>query len=253
MYAVERQTWILERTRKAGRIEVSATCSELDVAPETIRRDLNELERQGLLRRVHGGAVPVERVGFEGELSSRASVHLDEKQRIAEVGLGLIGNAESIYLDDGSTVQVLAEGLFPTRPLTVVTNALPTASLLVGRPNVDVFVLGGRVRERTVASLEHWALRMLDDLVIDLAIVGANGVSRTRGLTCPDPAVASVKAAALQASRRALLLVDHTKLGVESFCRFGDVSAMEAVITDRAASAQQVRDIHEEGVEVMLA
>lgn len=155
MYAVERREWLIERARAAGRLEVGATCEELDVAPETVRRDLNELERQGLVRRVHGGAVPIERLGFEGQLRRRVETNHDEKARIATAARGLLHNAESVYLDEGSTVQLLADSLAPTRPLTVVTNALPVATLLADRPNLTVLLLGGRVRGRTLATLEH--------------------------------------------------------------------------------------------------
>lgn len=253
MYAVERHEWLIERARAAGRLEVGATCEELDVAPETVRRDLNELERQGLLRRVHGGAVPIERLGFEGQLRRRVETNHHEKARIATAACGLLHNAESVYLDEGSTVQLLAECLAPARPLTVVTNALPVATLLADRANVTVLLLGGRVRGRTLGTLEHWATRMLSDLVVDLAFLGANGVSVARGLTCPDPAVAAVKAAACAAARRRVLLCDHTKLGVDSFCRFAEVSDLEALICDRGARAEHVRELHQAGVGVMLA
>lgn len=252
MYAVERQAWIVKHTRSSGRVEVSSVCDELEVAPETIRRDLKELERQGLVRRVHGGAVPVDRLGFEEKLARRSATNHDEKVRIADAALELLHNAESVYFDDGSTVQVLAERLYPTRPLTVVTNALPTASLLAGRPNVEVIVLGGRLRSRTTAALGHWATQMLADLVIDLAVLGANGVSK-RGLTCPDPAVAAVKSAACAAANRRVLLADHSKLGAESFCRFADLADLDWAVTDRAAPSERVQEIHDAGVEVLLA
>lgn len=94
---------------------------------------------------------------------------------------------------------------------------------------------------------------MLADLVVDLAFLGANGVSVSRGLTCPDPSVAAVKAAACTAARRRVLLCDHTKLGVDSFCRFAGVSDLEALVCDRGARAEHVRELHQAGVGVMLA
>lgn len=253
VYAIQRQAWLVDRARTDGRVEVASTCVELSVAPETIRRDLNELERQGLLRRVHGGAVPIERLGFEGNIKRRAARNHAEKARIAQAAMRLVRNADSIYLDEGSTVQLFAEALQVERPLTVVTNSLLTASVLVARPHVTVLLLGGRVRSKTLGTLDHWATGMLADLVLDLAVMGANGVSPERGLTCPGPAVAAVKSAACAAARRRILLADRTKLGADSFVRYAQLRDFEAVVTDRAAEAARVRALRDAGVEVILA
>jgi DeoR family transcriptional regulator, fructose operon transcriptional repressor len=232
MFPEERRQWLVSRARTAGRLDVAAVSDELNVAVETIRRDLNLLEGHGLLRRVHGGAIPVERVGFEGALAARAGAMRDEKLRLAKAAADLIDDAESIYLDEGSTVQVLADLLPVDRPLTVVTNALPTAVALAARPNVSLYVLGGRVRNHTLGAVDHWATRMLGDLLIDLAFLGTNGISVERGLTTPDPAVAAVKATAVAAARRSVLVADSTKFGVDSFCRFAGVRDLEAIVTD---------------------
>ncbi|MBA2316566.1 MAG: DeoR/GlpR transcriptional regulator [Euzebyales bacterium] len=253
MYAVERRHWIVRHSRAAGRVEVAGVCEELGVAPETVRRDLTALERQGLVRRVHGGAIPVERLGFEGELERRADARRDEKARIASAALVMLENAESVFLDEGSTVQALAEQLHPERPLTVVTAALPTACLLAQRPNVTVLALGGRVRGHTLGVVDHWAVGMLADLVLDLAVTGTNGISLEHGLTCPDTTVAAVKSAGIAASRRTILLTDHTKFGVDSFCRFAGLRDLEAVVSDRAAPERYVRQLRSQGVEVVQA
>jgi DeoR family transcriptional regulator, fructose operon transcriptional repressor len=253
LYAIQRHTWLVERARADGRVEVARTSAELAVAPETIRRDLNELERQGLLRRVHGGAVPVERLGFEGNIRRRAARNHPEKERIARAAVGLLRNADSVYFDEGSTVQLFADALQVEHPLTAVTNSILTAAVLAGRRNVTVILLGGRVRPRTLGTLGHWAIGTLSDLVIDVAIMGANGVSTERGLTCPGADVAAIKQAACESARRRVLLADHTKLGAESFCRFARLRDIEALVTDKGAEARHVRAIRGAGVDVVLA
>ena len=252
VYAIQRQAWLVDRARAEGRVEVASTCDELGVAPETIRRDLNELERQGLLRRVHGGAVPPDRMSFERDVEQRAARNRAEKARIARAALGLLRNAESIYLDEGSTVQLLAEALQPERALTVVTNSLSAGRVLAGRAHVQVIMLGGRVRSKTLATVEHWATRMLEDLVLDLVVLGTGGVSVERGLTCADPSVAAVKHAACAAASRRILLADHTKLGADSFCRFAAVGELEALVTDAAAAPAQLEAIRAAGVDVVV-
>lgn len=253
MFAEERRQLLVARARSDGRIDVAAISEELDMAPETIRRDLNVLESHGLLRRTHGGAVPVERFGFEGALATRAVTMREEKARIAKAAVTLLEDAESIYLDEGSTIQVLAEALPPDRQLTVVTNALPTAVALGGWANINLLLLGGRVRSQTLGAIDHWATGMLADLVIDLAFLGTNGVSMEHGLTTPDPAVAAVKSTAVTAARRRVLVADHTKFGVNSFCRFARVRDLEAIVTDTGlpdeeAEAYRARQIRVESV-----
>ena len=252
MYAVERQQWLVERAREVGRLDVNEVAAKLDVARETVRRDLHILERQGLVRRVHGGAIPVERLGFEGPLEARRVDRSEVKARIADHAVALVGSAESVYIDEGSTCQAFAESFLPLRPVTVVTNALPVAMLLSARPQVSVIMLGGKVRARTLGTIDHWALRMLQDLVIDLAFVGTNGITLDRGLTCPDAAVAAVKSTVLAQSRQTILLCDGAKFGVDSSYRFADVHGLDGIVTDRSAGDGTLRRLRHTGVEVVV-
>src|SRR5688572_27668272 len=146
MFAEQRQQRIVEQARQAGRVDVVELAAELSVTSETVRRDLTALERQGVLRRVHGGAIPIERLGFEPGLAARDSVMTAEKDRIAKAAIAELPDEGAILLDAGSTTARLAEQLPMDRALTVVTNALPLALSLATRPNITVLVLGGRVR-----------------------------------------------------------------------------------------------------------
>lgn len=252
MYAVERQRWLVDHARDAGRLDVNQAADSLGVARETVRRDLGLLERNGLVRRVHGGAIPIDRLGFEGPLHARTTERREAKHKIAKHALGLVGAAESVYIDEGSTCQVLADFLTPTRPLTVVTNALPVATVMAAKPEVSVMVLGGRVRSATLGTTEHWALRMLEDLVIDLAFLGTNGITVDHGLTAPDSTVAAVKTQALAQSRAAVLLCDGAKFGADSSYRFARADQLRAVVTDRSAPSRLLRRLRETGPEVVV-
>ncbi|OLB66956.1 MAG: transcriptional regulator [Actinobacteria bacterium 13_2_20CM_2_72_6] len=150
---------------------------------------------------------------------------------------GLIRRTHGI--DEGFTPQLIAEALPTDRPLTVVTASLPTAAVLAAAPSCTVLMLGGRVRGRTLATVDHWATRMLAGFVLDLAFVGANGISREHGLTTPDPAVADVKAQVVQVARRLVFAGVHTKFGASSFCRFAEVADLETIITDTALPATE--------------
>lgn len=227
----ERQQQILSRARTDGRVEVGSLALELAVAPETVRRDLRMLVDRGVLQRVHGGAVPVESAGFETSLSERVSSHVSEKRRIAVAAAQRLHGAETVYIDEGVTPQFVAEELREAGPLTVVTSSLMAAGALADYPAITVLLLGGRMRGRTMATVDHWALRMLRELVIDLAYIGANGISREHGLTTPDPAVAAVKGEVVARARRRIFIGVHTKFGASSFCRFAELSDFEALVT----------------------
>ncbi|MEY9847895.1 DeoR/GlpR family DNA-binding transcription regulator [Streptacidiphilus sp. MAP5-3] len=241
MQAEERKHRILVLARQEGRIDVAKVAADLGVAPETIRRDLGELQRRGLVRRTHGGAYPVESAGFETGLAQRVNRNVENKQRIATEAVKLLGDAETVFVDEGYTPQILA-GLLPVdRPLTVVTASLTTAAAVADSPDLTVLLLGGRVRARTLATVGSWACSMLDGFVVDLAYLGSNGISREHGLTTPDPVVADVKAKAIEVSRRRVFMGDHSKFGVSSFCRFAQVGEFEAIVTDTGLSIAEAR------------
>lgn len=240
MQADERQRTILALARDSGRIEVTAVAEKLQVAAETVRRDLKVLEGHGLLRRTHGGAYPVESAGFESTLAYRSQTRVGEKRRIAAAAVGWLSDAETVFIDEGFTPQLVAEELAGLdRPLTAVTASLPAATAMAASPTLSVVMVGGRVRGRTLATVDHWAVRMLADLVIDVAFLGANGVSRDRGMTTPDPAVGAVKSAAVRAARRCVFVGTHTKFNAASFYRFADIADFDALITDTGLSANE--------------
>ena len=241
MRAEERQHRILVLARQEGRIDVALAATRFDVAPETIRRDLSELQRRGLVRRTHGGAYPVESAGFETGLAERVNLHVDNKRRIAAESVKLLGDAETVFVDEGYTPQILAASLPTDRPLTMVTASLATAAAVADSANLTVLLLGGRVRARTLATVGSWACSMLGGFVIDLAFLGSNGISREHGLTTPDPVVADVKAKAIEVSRRRVFMGDHSKFGVSSFCRFAEIDQFEAIVTDTGLSVAEAR------------
>jgi DeoR/GlpR family transcriptional regulator of sugar metabolism len=253
MRAEDRQRQILQRAREHGRVEVGSLASLLDVAEETVRRDLRELSDRGVLQRVHGGAYPVESAGFESTVKHRSTSLVAEKRRIAAAAAARLHGAETVYIDEGVTPQFVAEALQPESPITVVTSSLLAAGALAESAGVTVLLLGGRMRARTLATVDHWALRMLRELVIDLAFLGANGISREHGLTTPDPAVAAVKSEVLAQSRRRVFVGLHTKFGVSSFCRFADITDFEVLVTDTGLSPSEARRFSALGPQVVRA
>jgi DeoR family fructose operon transcriptional repressor len=253
MYAEERQRWIVERARAGGRVEVAALAVELGVTTETVRRDLTTLERHALLRRVHGGAIPIERLGFEPALAARDSVLTDEKERIARLALAELPDEGSILLDAGTTTARLAAALPADRELVVLTNGLPIAMALSVRPNITVLMIGGKVRGRTQAAVDAWALQALADSYVDVAFIGTNGISPERGLTTPDTTESAVKRAMIRAARRSVVLADHTKVGQDHLSRFAALDEIDTLITDSGLDLQVADELRALGPKVLLA
>jgi DeoR family fructose operon transcriptional repressor len=253
MYAEERQQEIVRLARAEGRVDVAALADALQVTAETIRRDLTTLERAGVLRRVHGGAIPVERIGFEPALAARDSVLIEEKERIAKAALAEVPAEGAVILDAGTTTARLAQALPSDRELTVVVNSPAIAVLLGTRANLNVLLLGGRLRGRTLATVDDWAIRPLADLYVDVAFLGTNGCSVERGLTTPDPAEAAVKRSMIAAARRVVLLADHTKIGNDYLARFGAITDLDLLITDTGLNDELADEVEASGVRVIRA
>ncbi len=184
---------------------------------------------------------------------SRSVQNQAAKIRIAARATNELRDAEVVFLDEGSTAVVLAGTLDPGRPLTVVTGSIPAAQALTADPRISLILLGGPVRSGSLAAAGDWPVRMLSELVIDVAFLGTNGLSVQHGLTCPDLGVAAVKRAAVASSRRRVLLADATKLGRDSFVVFARTTDMDLVITESAAPKRQVESIRQQGVQVVLA
>ncbi|TBN56715.1 DeoR/GlpR transcriptional regulator [Glaciihabitans arcticus] len=252
MYAPERHQQILDTARAHGRVEVAGLARDLAVTPETVRRDLTALERRGVVRRVHGGAIPVERFGIEPGVADREAKAAGQKERIARAALDELPDGGSIILDAGTTTVRLAEMLPTDREFTVVTHSIPVASVLISRPNITLHLLGGVVRGRTLAAVGEWTQTQIVDVFADIAFMGTNGLSVERGLTTPDLAEASVKRALINAARRTVVLADHTKFGREDFARVAPLSAIDTIITDAGLDSEFAEDVENAGPRVVV-
>lgn len=253
MYAAERQQRIMAEARRAGRVEVAALADSLGVAAETVRRDLTALEQRGSVRRVHGGAIPVERLELEPTLAARSSRLTDVKRRIAARVLDELPTGGTVLLDSGSTTLAVVQLLPPDLDLTVVTNSVAAASALSTHPGVTLYLLGGRVRGITGAAVGEWATAALDGLVVDLAVLGTNGISAARGLTTPDQAESLVKTAMVRSARRVLVATDSSKAGDDHLHRFATLAEVDVVVTDTDLADDVAAELRAAGPRVVTA
>lgn len=255
MYAEERQQSIADLLTQRGRLSVTELADRFAVTTETVRRDLSTLERVGIARRVHGGALPSASVTvLELALSERDVTHGDRKDRVASAAVAFLPrNGGSVLLDAGTTTARLA-GLLPLdRALTVFTHAVPIAGRLAGRTNLELHVLPGRVRRTTQAAVGEETVAALSRIRADVAFVGTNGLSLTHGLSTPDQSEAAAKQAMVRSAQRVVVVTDSSKIGLESTVRFADLDQVDVLVTDDGISTEDQKSLTEHDIEVVVA
>ncbi|QOC25336.1 MULTISPECIES: DeoR/GlpR family DNA-binding transcription regulator [Microbacterium] len=260
MYATERQQLIEHLVSTDGRVAVVDLARRFGVTTETVRRDLDQLETAGIVRRVHGGAVARTRVStVETSFVERTQRRSDAKRAIAERALEAIGadGDGSIYIDAGTTTAAVA-GLLAQRPVTghpleVVTHSMTVAHLLAGAPGLNLTAIGGRVRGLTAAAVGAQTVDAISRLRPDLAFIGTNGLSATFGLSTPDPDEAAVKRAIIASARRIVVLADAEKFDGELLVSFGRLADLDILVTDAPPPADLVAALDDADVEVWTA
>lgn len=255
MYAEERQQAIADLIVQRGRLSVNDLADEYAVTTETVRRDLSVLERAGIIRRVHGGAVPAESLTvLEVAVNERDREHTEQKDRIAKAAVDLLPRVGgSVLLDAGTTTSRLAVHLPRDRQLVAMTNAVPIAARLAGLGSVELHLLPGRVRLTTQAAVGEETVAALELLRVDVAFMGTNGVSVEHGLSTPDHSEAAAKRAMVRSAHRVVVLADSSKLGREHTVRFAELADVDVLVTDNGITEQDAKAIQDIGVEVVVA
>lgn len=255
MYAEERQQAIADMLVQRGRLSVNELADRFAVTTETVRRDLSTLEKAGIVRRVHGGAIPAASLSaLEIAVSDRDQANSAEKDRIATAALKYLpSSGGSLLLDAGTTTARVAGQLPLDQSLTVFTNAVPIAGRLAGRSNVELHLLPGRVRSTTQAAVGEETVSALSGLRTEVAFLGTNGISLRHGLSTPDQSEAAAKHAMLESAQRVVVLADSSKVGRESTFRFADLDQVDVLITDAGISEEDRAALTGLDIEVVVA
>ena len=255
MYAEERQQAIASLVIANGRASVAELAQAYDVTTETVRRDLAALDKAGVLRRVHGGAVPVRALHLvEAGVGERETTRAEHKDAIAAAAADLLPQSgATVLLDAGTTTARIAAHLPTDRELVVVTNSVPIAARLAAMPSISLQLLGGKVRGVTQATVGEQTLRVLDTLRVDMAFIGTNGITVRHGLSTPDSEEAAVKRAMVGAANYVVAVSDSSKVGREDFVSFAPLSSVDTLITDAEISDTDRAQLIEHGVEVVVA
>jgi len=248
MLVGQRRNRIIELLKENHSISVSDLCEILEASEATIRRDLSILENSGKLERTHGGAIYNEsnRINIEDVLSSREGKFLFEKQAIAKKAFDLLENHDTIVLDAGTTTYELAYLIGQSNlQLTIVTNSMIVFKELAKNPNVELIILGGKVRTNTLASVGSAAVELMQRLFVDKAFLGANGISLNEGFTTTDMDEAGIKRAMIQSSKQRIILADNSKFNKVYINQFAPVSMVDIIVTDDQTNKELLNEFIE--------
>jgi len=250
MRQAERLGRILEELSARGSVAVADLSGRLDVSPATVRRDLEYLEEQRLLTRTHGGAV-AQMVSYELPLRYKSARRQEEKRRIGLAAASRVHDGGVIGLTGGTTTTEVARAIVDRR-LTVVTNALNIASELAIRPNIKLVVTGGIARPESYELVGPLADETLADLHLDVAFVGADGITAADGLTTHHEIEAHTDRALMDRASRVVVVADGSKLGRVAFARICPISAVHELVTDAESNDAELLALREAGPEVTV-
>jgi DeoR/GlpR family transcriptional regulator of sugar metabolism len=251
-----RLTAILGNLQQSGSVAVEELSERLDVSLVTIRRDLDVLEQQGLLRRTHGGAVSIEPLFYEpfkNDRSFQAQVERfsQEKRRIGRAAANLIERGETIALTPGTTTTEVIRGLPLNHEITVVTNTVNVAMELSKRKDLRIFVTGGHLHGDWFSLVGPTAVQSLSQLLITTVFIGADGVDAKWGPSCFSPDEAHLNSVMVRHARRRIAVVDHSKFGVVAGWRICPASDLDILVTDTGATAAMTEPFEKANVKVL--
>ena len=252
----QRTQFILTSLQETGTVVVEDLAEQLKVSVVTIRRDLDQLEQQGLLRRTHGGAVSIEPFFYEPFKKDRSFLaqverQANEKRRIGRAAAAIITPGETIAITPGTTTAEIIRGLPLNCNITVVTNTANIAMELSKRKDVNVFVTGGRLHGEWFSLVGPTAIRSLENMLIHTMFLGADGVDPKWGVSCYSSDEAELNSKMVQISRRHIAVVDHTKLNVVANYRICEIGILTTLITDTGATDEMIAPYQKLGVKVL--
>lgn len=254
-----RADFILQELRRNGRVDADNLSRQLAVNSSTIRRDLERLERQNLLRRVHGGAVPVDTLsystyGYDLTFQKNLGKQLDEKTSIAQAAASLVEPGDTIALSPGTTTTYLARNLrqLQLANLTVVTNAVNIAMELASLPGINLTVIGGIFLPDFFALVGPSAEQSLGQIYISKAFIGVTGLHPAHGLTGPNQLETLTHRVMMQRAQQVIVLADHTKLDRVALYSIAPTTAMHLLITDHNASPETISRLRGQDIDVQV-
>jgi DeoR/GlpR family transcriptional regulator of sugar metabolism len=252
LFQQERREQIIVLLGEVGRVSVAELSEQFDVTPATIRADLDALAAERLLIRTHGGALALDEERLELSFDFRRRLHAGQKSSIGAAAAGMIEDGEAIILDASTTALAVATQLKDHRELTVLTNGILIALVLIDLPGVTVVMPGGFVRRDSASMVGDEGHDFIERFNFQKGIFGAKGFTFEEGLTDVNTAEVSIKRDLVAHARQVIAVVDSSKWGRVGFASFASIDQLDCIITDAEAPSDMTAALREAGVDVVI-
>lgn len=250
---VQRRTIILEKLEANGQVNVTDLSDQFGVSEVTIRNDFLRLEKKNMLIRARGGAIKINRVGVDFELSKKHKINLEQKQKIGKLAAKLIKDGDTIIVDSGTTTQELVKNLSSDDKLTVITNALNIANNLVFKNNIQVIMIGGFLRRGALSMIGSPAETQLRNYLCDKLFLGVDGLNFDFGISTPNIEEAHLNKISIEISRQIIVLADSSKINKRSLAIICPISKIDILVTDDGLLPEYKNRLEQFGIEVLIA
>jgi DeoR/GlpR family transcriptional regulator of sugar metabolism len=251
MLTRQRKELLLARLRQDGQIVAKTLSEELGLSEDTIRRDLRDLASEGLLQRVHGGALPASPA--LGNFAERQQISSDTKRAIARAAAAMVKPGQVVFIDGGTTAVQLARALPPDLQCTVVTHSPSVAVELVGHPVIEVILIGGRLFKHSIVAMGPSALESIAQIRTDLYFMGVCSLHPQSGISTGDFDEAGIKRAISSMAQRTVVLASPEKLDTASPYQIAPLSQVAAIIVNRDAPPALLARYRDLGIAITLA
>lgn len=252
MLAQERYEYIIEALNRDCAVRVSKLIKELNVSIETIRRDLEHLEKQGILERVYGGAVPKKIVVDKLSFDKREEEFKKEKLEIASIAIRYINEGQSIALNDSTTnVEIARQIKNKFNNLTVITNSLAIATELANSQGINIILASGILNNKEYAFYGSFAKEILNNFIVDRSFIGVGGVSISRGITDYDMKTVEIQKKLIDISKETIILADSSKIDSVSLTKISSIEDISFIITDSKVNENIIKKYLKHGVEII--
>lgn len=249
--SVERQNQILQYIQQNRRMSIADICLKFTISEATARRDLETLDSQGKVQRVHGGAIATDQTPPEAPILHRRHEAAAEKIRIAEMAVSLIKEGETIFLGSGTTVLETARALRGRKKVTVITNSLPVINTLAGVDGIDVIVLGGMLRETELSFIGHITEQALAEVRADKVIIGIRAIDIEHGLTNEYLPETLTDRAILRSGREIIILADHTKFDRTATVLLAPLESIHTIVTGNETDSKIIEALQANNIKVI--
>lgn len=251
MLAIERRNAILAKLTAQGKVIVTDLSREFDVTEETIRRDLEKLDKEGLAKKTYGGAVINHNLNTDLPFNVRKRANVELKQKIAEKIAGMINDGDYIMLDASSTAIYVTKCILDRKNITLITNSVEIMLELADKSDWNILSTGGSLKKGALSLVGASAERMIRGFHVDLAVCSSKGVDLNMGITDSNEKDSEIKRAIFAAADKKILAVDSTKFDKISFVHVCDMNDIDVVVTDSQPSERWVEHFKDKNVELI--